>query len=267
MPSSYHFTNLFTNQRFSTLSMGLLVKLKNSQKKQWDFFIQCATESYLENKLVALPFNKAGYGFIVNPQQPSWFSTFTDLKWGIPPTQIIFLVESLEIAKEIGIFPPIAALMAQEYWPKEVILQVPIRESHPLISQIQKEISGEEFSMIFPNRTIHVMMPNNPIFTAFTQALQENHESPIFIGIYADDKANLPCIDSTRLAEIYTHPNIGMILGHGTLQKGKRPQGPTIIECLDDENINIVQEGLISTEDITAFIEKCEEEENTDDEF
>lgn len=247
--------------------MGLLVKLKNSQKKQWDFFIQCAKESHLEENLIALPFNKGGYGFVANPEQSSWQSSFTSLNWGMFPDQILFIINSLEQAMELGIFSPIAIKMVQEFWPKELILQVPIKKSHPLFSKLQKTVSPEIMESIFPSDTIKLMVPNNPVFAAFVSLLEINEKIPILIGIYANDSPDVPCVESTRLAELYTDKRIGMILGHGTLQKGKKLQCATIVKCLDDVNIDIVQEGLISTDEISNFIEKCDEEESPNDEF
>ncbi|UYP46141.1 hypothetical protein NEF87_002426 [Candidatus Lokiarchaeum ossiferum] len=247
--------------------MGLLVKLKNSQKKQWDFLLQCAKESHLEENLIALPFNRGGYGLIANPEQSSWQSSFTSVNWGLFPDQIIFILDSLEQAMEIGIFSPIAIKMAQEFWPKELILQVPINKSHPLFSKLQKTVSPQILDTIFPSETIKLMIPNDLVFTAFIQLLKIHKAVPILVGIYAQDGSGVPCVDSTRFAELYTDKRIGMILDHGTLQKGRNLKSATIVECLDDVNIDIIKEGLISTQEISSFIEKCDEEESTDDEF
>jgi len=257
---NFFFNIFFEDERFKN-TMGLLLKIKKSQKKQWDFFIQCAIESYQEGKLIILPLGKGGYGFIGNIYNSSCISHLTQVftlygnEKSITP---LFLVESIEIAQKLGIISSLGELILHKFWPRELILRVPINENSPIITKIQKDNSKYD-DFIFPNHNLDIMQISNPVCLQFMKKLRMERNSEFLFGVFAEIEPGRNCLDVVTLLEMFSSANNTTILDFGNLQKGKQNKPPTIVECLDEDNASIIQDGLVPEDEIITYFEEMED--------
>lgn len=226
--------------------MGLILKLKRSQQKNWDVFLNHTFDIFNQSKLIGIPFGKSGYGFITNLFDPIILDFIINEFGSNLNNRVIFLSNNLENCKYIAECSDIFIENYSKILPNDIVFRV-----NPLTKVNFGDFKDSKISDpiwdLFAKTKINIMVPKHPVIQAFLQKMESNHQIPLIIGFLVGETANDRCLEAENLLDFYGDDVLGVILGSGRVQKGKRIKSPTIIEISNTDRAIIEHEGIVSS--------------------
>jgi len=240
--------------------MGLLLKFKAGQRASWDLFFQRGLELFDEGKLIGVPLGACGYGFIGNPFDPSVINAYWKLLGAAMPQSTVFFADSLKGLTHYLQLTTLGKEMGDRFWPGNLALAIRPLFLPNLPPLFREEPYWNTFRQIFQDSLIRVMVPEHPVLQAFFTFLQSHGRPSLLIGNVAEFDPGINVVDPTTLANEFGGENVGAFFDAGKMQRAARPLPHTIVECVSNEMVSILQEGLISADNILDFVEKLPEE-------
>ncbi len=229
--------------------MGLILKFKQSQQTRWDVFYQLGIEVFNQSKLIGIPFGKSGYGFIANPFDEKILNLLFNQFQDKIDEHVIFLAESLEFLKPLAIFSDKIQEYMNKILPNELIFTGKPQSNVKLMGIYNHEIPTQIWQKM-AQKSINLMVPTHPVIRGFFNKLKEQNLPPILIGFLAGKKIEDQCLEAEDLIDFYNDATLGVILGSGKVQKGNKIRLPSYINIISDNIIRLVQEGLVSRDDL-----------------
>ncbi|MHA1647830.1 MAG: hypothetical protein ACTSVL_09685, partial [Promethearchaeota archaeon] len=208
----------------------------------------------------------SGYGFIGNPFSQNILQILENMFSSEIGNYLIIISNSTDLIQNITNEPSEYVEFLKSKWPADLIAEMKMKSKLELEqSGMFKELEILESNLwkSFINSKIRLIIPKHPLIQQFLKNLQENGKNPILIGYYADFSPGEPCIDLDQFINSFDQESLGITLGLGKLQRGKKILPATQIAWNLEENIPIIQkEGLILEKDLLNSQDLKEDDEN-----
>lgn len=205
---------------------------------------------YKSGKLIGLPFGKAGYGFIGNPASPDALSLFWTAYGENFIQNVIFLVDSIEMAQQWGKLNSLATKICRQLWPGNLVLHVPFNRIEGDALQEKLFDQNPELETALLDRSIYILVSDHPVTRSFLHFLQTHNYPPLLMGNFAQIADNFYAQDATTLVNEFGSEEVGVIMDVGRLQKGKKVSPATQVAIFDETSVQIEISGLITDQEI-----------------
>jgi len=235
--------------------MGLMFKFKKDQRDRWDLFFQRGLEFYSESKLIGMPFGVSGYGFAGNPFDAAVIHDYWKLLGKEMALKLVFLVDSVTTAENYFTLSTLAKQMGELFWPGDLVISIPAQFTPNLEKLFPTPLAWDTFQEIFQQSSVNLLVPNHPVPLAYLTFLGKNQRPTLMVGNFAGLEPGLNVVEPLVLSNEFGGDNIGVIFDANKTQNGKSLLPQTVVECMDEEIVSIIQEGLIPSDDILDFVE------------
>lgn len=223
----------------------LIIHLKKNQDP--NIFIERAAEMVKEGLLIGYPMEES-YGLGVDPTNSIAIQKLIDIS-SCSNEQFFIFASDLDEAQKIGLFSDVEIKIAQKFWPGNIMLTVPLRETK------------EPWNIVTGGKNlITIGVPDHPIILAILNSLKNQNQLGAILGIPANTEDNVPISDGKEMVEMYGM-NIAFLIEYGVCSVGNMP---TIIEfdhkspinfSTSKKSIKILKEGKISKQEILEVIQ------------
>lgn len=189
--------------------------------------IQRARKLILEGNLVVFPTDTV-YGLAADPFNESAVIKLINAKKRPIEKGLPVLVATLEIAKQLVEFPPVAVSLASQFWPGALTLVLPLKKS--MLNQVTG--NRETLGIRIPNHEVARQLAEIPIIG--TSANTSGQKSPV----------------TAEEALKQLGASIELVLDSGPALEGL----PSTILDLSEENPKLLREGPIKFAQIAPFL-------------
>jgi len=187
----------------------------------------------LAGGIVAIP-TETVYGLAVTPS-PEGLARLVDAKRRSVDKGVALLVDSIDQVRLLASVPPVAELLAQQFWPGALTLVLPQRPDVPL----PELLTGGR-------PTIGVRLPDHDVPRALARRL----------GPLAVSSANIsgqPDATSAQQVLKSLGDEVALVIDDGPVRGGVPS---TVVACLADGQLQVLRAGAITEADVRAAAQK-----------
>ena len=190
--------------------------------------IELAVQSIKSGQIVIFPTDTV-YGIGCNPYDKNAVDRIYRIKKRDKTKQLPVLGYSKDILKNIVKFDDVAEIIIEKFWPGQLTIVLPLKDDR------LKKLSGSQDNLA-------VRVPNNKCTLSLLK------ECKLIVGTSANISGNKPFTDPQNLE--YDIPECDIFLDDGIIHSSG---ASTIIE-IENENIKILRDGVISKSDLDEVI-------------